>query len=59
MEVTRIVIRKSPTGGWDVEDSGLVCANLTWDEMLGHVATLTHPDIKAPRYRRVPVEEVR
>lgn len=30
---------------------------LCWDEMLGQIATLTHPDIKSPRYQMRTADE--
>lgn len=35
-----------------------VAADLTWDEMLGQIATMTHPDIKQPKYRMRSVAQI-
>lgn len=45
-------------GGYDVVlASGRRCDGLSWDEMLGQIAGLTHPKIRAPHYNMRTPEE--
>jgi hypothetical protein len=42
---------------FDIRYAGGVIDRLTWDEMLGAVAELTHPAVKACRYSARPETE--
>ncbi|WP_175785520.1 hypothetical protein [Burkholderia ambifaria] len=53
----QIVITFDNDRGYAVTESGRVADRLCWDEMLGQIATLTHPEIKAPRYKMLTAEE--
>ncbi len=50
MKAHQIIITQSRRGAWSVEADGLIEDEMCWEEMLGQIATLTHPDIKAPRF---------
>lgn len=42
---------------FDVQEGERICDRLCWDEMLGQVASLTHPDITRARYHMLTPEE--
>lgn len=53
MNATRtitIVCGRNGTGLFAVHEGEAYVTHLTWDEMLGEVAQLTHPKIKSSRY---------
>lgn len=50
-----IIVRER--GGFDVHEGERYSNELTWDEMLGQVASLTHSEISRPRYSMQTPEE--
>lgn len=40
----QIIIHIADDGSMDVEENGMVCGGLGWDEVLGQVAAMTIPD---------------
>lgn len=55
-EHTTITIERSARG-WKVSHGGAYHDGLCWDEMLGQVVELTHPDISGPRYPMLTAEQ--
>lgn len=52
-----IVIVMRDGNNFDVHEGDRSSGQLCWDEMLGQVASLTHPSINAPRYRMPTTRE--
>lgn len=46
MTEVRTIVLERGEHGWLVRDGDRYIDHLTWDEMLGQVATLTHPRLK-------------
>jgi len=57
MKVDRIVIRRDEFGYFKVERDDLVSSKMCWEEMLGQIATLTHPEITRPRFSERTLEQ--
>lgn len=59
MIAKRILIEQSGENGnhFDVVVDGVVADMLCWEEMLGQIATITHPDIKKPRFQMKPLDQ--
>lgn len=57
--VRTITIEIYEGGYLDVREGDRFCNGLTWDEVLGTVAELTHPKIGQARYRMQTAEEWR
>ena len=53
----QIIITFGGDRGYAVIENGCIADRLTWDEMLGQVAQLTHPKINAQRYKMLTPEE--
>ncbi|WP_431068166.1 hypothetical protein [Ralstonia holmesii] len=53
----QIVITFNNDRGYAVTESGRTVDRLAWDEMLGQVAQLTHPQLGKPRYTMLTPEE--
>ncbi len=51
-EIRTIVIVCHNGNNFDVAENSVGVHGLTWDEMLGQVASMTHPKIAEPRYRK-------
>ncbi len=51
-EIRTIVIVCRNGNDFDVSENSVGVEHLTWDEMLGQVACLTHPKIAEARYRK-------
>lgn len=45
-----ITVERLPEGGFEVHSGHRSAGELTFDEMLGQVVHLMHPDIDRPRY---------
>lgn len=45
-----LIIKAYGPNDFDIHHAGIVRDHLTWDEMLGAVAEITHPKIGASRY---------
>lgn len=43
---------------FDVHEGEQYVAHLTWDEMLGQIAHMTHPEIARPRYTMETPEQL-
>lgn len=54
MNLKRVLIRARDDGGWDIETEAGRSTKLGFEEVLGQIATLIHPDIKRPRF---PLED--
>ncbi len=52
-----IVITMRGGNDFDVREGDSYCDRLCWDEMLGHVASMTHPSINAARYQMLTAEQ--
>lgn len=50
MSAAPITITQPEPGQWTVAVGAAFCPHLTWDEMLGQIAQLTHPKIVEARY---------
>lgn len=50
MGVRTITIIVKDGNHFDVHEGELYSDRLCWEEMLGQIATLTHPSISAPRF---------
>jgi hypothetical protein len=51
MSTRTITITVHDDNDFDVQEGECICDRLTWDEMLGTVALLCHPDIARSKYR--------
>lgn len=53
----QIIITFDNDKGFAVTEAGRTADRLSWDEMLGQVAQITHPKINAERYKMLTVEQ--
>lgn len=58
--MTRTIVIIAYSGNnYDVIEDGRVSDHLAWDEMLGNIASMTHPKINEPRYKMDSLDEIR
>ncbi|MDH2239104.1 hypothetical protein N5K27_22605 [Pigmentiphaga sp. GD03639] len=43
---------------FQIEETGRACPELTWDEMLGQIAEMTHPKIGKGRYPMLSADDL-
>jgi hypothetical protein len=55
---TVIITFNTSENTYNVIEGDRICDRLCWEEMLGQIATMTHPDIRGPRFPMVNREEI-
>jgi hypothetical protein len=55
--ISTITIEVFGPSDFDVRHGGQIADRLNWEELLGQIATLTHPKILAPRFATRPESE--
>lgn len=51
MDVNKIIINRAGPNDFAVRHDGNIADHLCWDEMLSQIVSLTHTDIRVPRFQ--------